>query len=67
MLLNVDSVEFQRMRRDLEDSYDEEFEMELDDKVERSGPGEAGRHAELDDARVERRVYFRELFRLQHE
>ena len=46
-----------RIHRDLEDSYDEELELELDD-----------RHADgsLDD-KAARQTYFRELFRLQGE
>jgi polyphosphate kinase 2 len=53
-----------RLSADIEDSYDEEFEMEIDDRhplpidtPPRRGQGKA----------FERRSYFRELFRLQAE
>ncbi len=54
------------LRRDLLDSLDEEFEMEIDDRImEGANPatGEAGSNADK-AARVR---YFRELFRLQGE
>jgi polyphosphate kinase 2 len=55
----------ERLHRDLEDSYDEEFELELDDRIE---DGFAGCPAsEREAAREARRQYFRELFRLQGE
>lgn len=50
-----------RYHDDLLDSYDEELEMELDDRLL---DGEAGRS---DEARAARQRYFRELFRLQGE
>ena len=59
---NIDVME--RLRRDLEDSYDEEFEMELDDRIEDALKNDA---PDGNDAREERRHYFRELFRLQGE
>lgn len=54
-----------RLHRELVDSYDEEFELELDDRIEEgriSTPviGE-------DETRESRRMYFSELFRLQGE
>lgn len=52
---------FDRLRRDLIDSYDEELELELDDAVEMA---ESGQRRE---SREERHHYFRELFRLQGE
>jgi len=52
-----------RIKEELADSFDEELEMELDearlDGLLEEVPGE--RHT------LDRRVYFRELFRLQHE
>jgi polyphosphate kinase 2 len=52
-----------RIKEELADSFDEELEMELDearlDGLLEDVPGE--RHT------LDRRVYFRELFRLQHE
>ena len=55
-----------RIRNDLIDSYDEELEMELEDRNidELVGDGKASR-SEQD--REHRRQYFRELFRLQGE
>lgn len=55
-----------RVRRDIADSYDEEFELELDDRDLDPAtllPRDAGDPAE----REARRSYFRELFRLQAE
>jgi polyphosphate kinase len=55
-----------RIRSDMLDSYDEELEMELDDQhLEHLAGGEGlGRDAA---AREARRLYFRELFRMQGE
>jgi polyphosphate kinase len=55
-----------RIRDDMLDSYDEELEMELDDQhLERlAGVEDLGRDA---PAREARRLYFRELFRMQGE
>jgi polyphosphate kinase 2 len=53
----------ERLQRDLIDGYDEEFELELEDRhVDRMADA-------IDDAqyRESRRLYFRELFRLQAE
>lgn len=55
-----------RVRRDIADSYDEEFELELDDRdldPENLLP-KSGRSPE---ERAARQNYFRELFRLQAE
>ncbi len=53
-----------RMHRDLVDSYDEELEMELDDRIVGTPEGGA---AAGDESKEARRLYFRELFRLQGE
>jgi polyphosphate kinase len=55
-----------RIRSDMLDSYDEELEMELDDQhLDRlAGVEDVGRDA---TAREARRLYFRELFRMQGE
>jgi len=61
-----DAEAFRRMQNDLIDSYDEELELELDDR----NSGDASPDADLDGAdprRAARRAYFRELFRLQGE
>ena len=62
---DLDSLE--RMRRDLEDSYDEEFELELDDQIEDYSLPNKQSDPDADNGREERRYYFRELFRLQGE
>ncbi|WBO20784.1 polyphosphate kinase 2 [Sphingomonas abietis] len=56
-------TDLDRIREELTDSFDEELEMELDearlDSLLEEGPGARDS--------IDRRVYFRELFRLQHE
>ncbi len=56
---------FERMRAEIEDSFDEELELEIDDsRLEAL----AAEYSDGDgDALLDRRTYFRELFRLQHE
>src|SRR4051794_14610101 len=57
--------EAERIRREHEDSFDEELEMELDDdRLSELLDHEAPQPY---DGQLERRVYFRELFRLQRE
>ncbi|MCH8180403.1 MAG: polyphosphate kinase 2 [Proteobacteria bacterium] len=58
-LLDEDTL--RRLQEDVIDSYDEELELEVDDRI-LDGPG-----GQSDEAREARRVYFRELFRLQGE
>jgi polyphosphate kinase 2 len=54
-----------RIRRDLQDDYDEEIEMELEDRnLDALARGDA---PESDDERTQRHSYFKELFRLQAE
>jgi polyphosphate kinase 2 len=62
-----DAASLERMRRDLEDSYDEEFELELDDHLEDFPAGRRHASTDADSRREARRYYFRELFRLQGE
>ncbi len=53
-----------RLSRDLEDSYDEELELEIEDRDPLAGDApKTNGNGEAD----ERRMYFRELFRLQGE
>ena len=52
---------FARLRAELADSYDEELEMELDDRMA-SGEGHGS-----DESKAARQQYFQELFRLQGE
>ncbi|MET4575715.1 polyphosphate kinase 2 [Ottowia thiooxydans] len=54
----------QRLRRELVDGYDEELEMELED---RNVDEIAGMALDSNDYKEERQRYFRELFRLQGE
>jgi polyphosphate kinase 2 len=51
-----------RIRNDLEDSYDEELELEIEDR-----PHLKGDAASTTNEQNERKQYFRELFRLQAE
>ncbi len=62
----IDEELMRRIRNDLIDSYDEELEMELEDRTVAELTGaEAPAHSAQD--KEDRRVYFRELFRLQGE
>ncbi len=65
--MNTDPQELsRRVQRDITDSYDEELELELDDRdldPETLLPAQVGD----EDAKEARRHYFRELFRLQAE
>jgi polyphosphate kinase 2 len=67
--LNFDDELIERLSRDLIDEYDEEFEMEMEDRLilgdDASVP--APQHESEDARRAARRLYFRELFRLQRE
>ena len=56
----------QRIQRDLMDSYDEELEMEIEDRVWSDADG-APPAPETPKDKEARRIYFRELFRLQAE
>ncbi len=64
-----------RLRQEIEDSFDEELENELSESLLAmlADSTELGDRAELADAakrhagELDRRTYFRELFRLQHE
>jgi polyphosphate kinase 2 len=56
----------QRIRRDLADSHDEEFEMELEDRNLEKLSGN-GLDTEFEKYKNSRKLYFRELFRLQGE
>ena len=61
-----DDEMMQRIQRDLMDSYDEELEMEIEDRVW-SGPEGAETLVDSPKDKEARRIYFRELFRLQAE
>jgi len=65
LTLNDDEL-LRRIQNDLEDGYDEELELELEDRnVDALAAALDGREAKPDHAA--RRHYFRELFRLQRE
>jgi polyphosphate kinase len=55
-----------RIERDLMDSYDEELELEIEDRDHTALTGETGGRRS-DTEKAERMAYFRELFRLQGE
>ena len=57
----------QRAQDDLIDSYDEEFEMELDDNRLDEILMEMPEQGPVPEGSLDRRIYFRELFRLQGE
>jgi polyphosphate kinase 2 len=56
-----------RVSRELTDSYDEELEMELEDREIDPVTKQVVEHERSAEAKEARRVYFRELFRLQAE
>ncbi|MES3014352.1 MAG: polyphosphate kinase 2 [Pseudomonadota bacterium] len=67
-MLTNDHQLIRRIHADLADSYDEELELELDDRQVDDISGIAGTPTDPDDDYKEsRRHYFRELFRLQGE
>ena len=55
----------ERIRREQQDSFDEELEMELDDQRLAKLVGEIGPKKAVPE--IDRQIYFRELFRLQGE
>ena len=57
----------ERVQRELTDSYDEELEMELEDREIDPVTREVLVSERSDEAKEARRLYFRELFRLQAE
>jgi len=59
----IDQDMIRRIQSDLIDSYDEEFEMELEDRTELGSAPEA----RIAEDRACRQTYFKELFRLQGE
>jgi polyphosphate kinase len=64
LMSSSDEDLIQRIRRDLTDSYDEEVELELEDRhIDELGGGDTN----SDTYKESRRQYFRELFRMQGE
>ena len=72
-----DEALIRRIHREVADYYDEELELELEDRDpaliqsllarESGGPGDNSGVTDSEDERAERHMYFRELFRLQGE
>jgi len=58
-------AQVERIRQELADSFDEELEMEIDESRLETMLLDMEEHPEREQ--LERRTYFRELFRLQHE
>ena len=54
-----------RIKQEIADSFDEELEMEIDESRLEDMLADLSDHPEREQ--LERRIYFRELFRLQHE
>jgi len=65
--MTLDNEELsRRVQSDVNDSYDEEYELELDDRILDELVGAETGELSSED-KEERRLYFRELFRLQGE
>ena len=72
-----DEALIRRIHREVADYYDEELELELEDRDpsviqsllarESGGPGDSSDVSDSEAERAERHMYFRELFRLQGE
>ena len=56
---------FDRLRSEIADDFDEELEMQMEEDRLESLMGEMADHPHRDE--MDRKLYFRELFRLQHE
>lgn len=54
-----------RIKEEIADSFDEELEMEMDESRLESLLADMAEHPDRES--IDRRIYFRELFRLQHE
>jgi polyphosphate kinase 2 len=59
------TAEMDRIKQEIADSFDEELEMEIDESRLETMLADMEDHPEREQ--IERRTYFRELFRLQHE
>lgn len=59
------AAQMERIKREIADSFDEELEMEIDESRLENLLADALDHP--DREQIERRTYFKELFRLQHE
>jgi polyphosphate kinase 2 len=62
----IDHNLVERIHRELRDSFDEELELELEDR-DFGLPDTVGGRGDVDGERAYRKLYFRELFRLQGE
>jgi len=61
----TDSADMARIKEEIADSFDEELEMEIDESRLERMLADLADHPEREE--LDRRTYFRELFRLQHE
>ena len=61
----IEQTQFERIRDEITDSFDEELEQEMEDDRLEALLKESG--YEPTHPAMDRKVYFRELFRLQHE
>src|ERR1700753_3193346 len=64
--MTSEAPDLSRLREELADDFDEELEMELEDS-RLEALGENLTDGEQASKQLHRRVYFRELFKLQHE
>ena len=64
-MTDIPSADLERIKREIADGFDEELEMEMDD--ERLETLLADMASDPDREMMDRRIYFRELFRLQRE
>ncbi|MDE8651514.1 polyphosphate kinase 2 [Novosphingobium album (ex Liu et al. 2023)] len=62
---NHPAFEMERIKQEIADSFDEELEMEIDESRLETMFQDLADHPEQEQ--IDRRLYFRELFRLQHE
>lgn len=66
--MNLDErMVMERIKDDLLDSYDEELELELEDHFEEGVHSDNADPSIQEERRLARRLYFKELFRLQTE
>lgn len=63
--MNDSLSDLERIKEEIADSFDEELEMEMDESRLEALLADMSDHPEREA--LDRRVYFRELFRLQHE
>ncbi|WP_157219731.1 polyphosphate kinase 2 [Flavisphingomonas formosensis] len=65
MTFTAETADMARIKEEIADSFDEELEMEIDESRLETMFADLAEHP--DREQLDRRLYFRELFRLQHE